>query len=112
MRDPNLMISLLHEMEKDKSGQILSIKEFGMCEDDQNRHHHLELLVDAGHAKWVSDQCARITNTGYDFINAIGQNKKYRDQFSDLFNRGMAFVDAAGKVIKMVNEAKDIIGSH
>ncbi len=51
MRDPNLMISLLHEMAEEASGQIMSLQTIGMSNEEQIRRHHLDLLVDAGHAE-------------------------------------------------------------
>ena len=110
MRDPKLMISLLHEMAAEASGRIVTLYSYGMNNDEQNRYHHLELLIDAKHAEWVDGHFVRITNTGYDFINAIGQDQKYRDQFLDLFNRGMKFVDAAAKIIKIVTATVDNFG--
>ena len=110
MRDPKLMISLLHEMAAEEFGRIATSYSYGMSIDEQKRYHHLELLVDTKHAEWVDGHFVRITNTGYDFINAIGQDQKYRDQFLDLFNRGMKFVDAAAKIIKIVTATVDNFG--
>ena len=69
----------------------------------RRRRHHLELLIDAGHAEWTSDQMsiARITNAGYDFINAVDQGESYKQRFLELFNTGMKYAQAAKAVVDL-----------
>lgn len=105
MRDPDLMLSLLREMANDSLGRIDASMTFDMDEDEQRRVHHVELLVDAGHAEWMGSQVARITNAGYDFLNAVSQDETYRKKFVDYFNRGMPFVEAASKIVDLVGKA-------
>lgn len=70
------------------------------------RHHHVELLVDAGHAEWLSDKrcAARITNAGYDFLNAATNpktGKEAKTKFVDLFNSGVPYARAAQAAVEL-----------
>ena len=100
MRDPELMLSLLQEMSEDNMGQLIVPMRIGMGVLEQRRHHHVALLVDAGHAAWTGDQysVARITNAGYDFLNAATNpthGKRVWSRFVELFNSGVSYVRAA-----------------
>lgn len=110
MRDPELMVGLLEEMSKDAMGRLSIPMTLGMGEKEQQRHHHVELLVDAGHADWLSDKqhIARITNAGYDFLNAAtnpksGESAKTR--FVDLFNSGVSYARAAQAAVELAAKA-------
>ncbi len=72
----------------------------------QQRHHHMELLVDAGHAQWTNDDhcMARITNAGYDFLDAIrspASGKQATAKFIE-FNGGVSYARAAQAVVDFV----------
>ena len=104
MRDPELMLSLLEEMSK--SGGTLLIPPLRHAEYRQYRHH-VDLLVDAGHAMWMSErrESARITNAGYDFLNAASNPKngeQARTKFVDLFNDGATYARAAQAAVEFV----------
>ena len=105
MRDPELMLALLRGMAGDDYGRVTMPAFMGMSPDEQRQRHHLELLIDAGHAEWTSHQMAiaRITNTGYDFINAVDQDEMYRRKFLDLFNDGMKYAKAAKVVVDLLS---------
>ncbi len=106
MRDPDMMLSLLREMANDPLGRIEASMTFDMDEAEQRRVHHVELLIDAGYAEWTArGHEARITNAGYDFLNAVSQDETYREKFVDYFNRGMSFVEAASKIVDLVGKA-------
>ena len=110
MRDPKLMISLLKEMSKNDMGRLITPLEMGMDEREQQRHHHVELLVDAGHAQWASNnhKIARITNAGYDFLNAATNprdGEKATAKFIELFNGGVSYARAAQAAIEVVAKA-------
>ena len=47
----------------------------------------------------------RITNSGYDFIGAIGQDKSYKQKFEDWLDRGLSLANAAAKVIELAGKA-------
>lgn len=104
------MISLLKEMSKNDMGRLITPLEMGMDEREQQRYHHVELLVDAGHAQWASDnhQTARITNAGYDFLNAATNprdGEKATAKFIELFNGGVSYARAAQAAIEVVAKA-------
>ena len=103
MRDPDLMLSLLEEIANEPSGRIwVNLRHYGS--DAGRISHHFDLLVDAGHAAWVDRSNLRITNDGYDFLNAIRQDKKYREMFTELFNRGVNYLNAANQVVEFVSK--------
>lgn len=109
MRDHELLLSLLEDMSKDDLGRLTIPMEFGMDQQEQQRHHHVELLVDAGHAEWTGERhsIARITNAGYDFLNAATNPKtgdKVKDKFVKLFNDGVPYVKAAQSAIDFITE--------
>ena len=112
MRDPELMLSLLREMseDKDKMGRLIIPMTLDMDERQLQRHHHMELLVDAGHAQWTNDDhhIARITNAGYDFLNAATNpthGEKAKARFVELFNSGVAYARAAQAAVDVVAKA-------
>ena len=103
MRDPELMLDLLRRMERDTAGRIEVMPcVLRMIDLDKQLRHHVELLVDAGHARWEPpsyDQVARITNEGYDFLGAVEQNETLKDVFIDRFKRGMPYVSNAVDIV-------------
>ena len=84
MRDPEMLVTLLKEMANDVRGKLQCPQYLGMSGEDQARYHHVELLVDAGHAAWLNQGIARITNDGYDFIQAIDKQQVASDKFLGL----------------------------
>ena len=106
MRDPELLLSLLHEMADKPSGTIIVSAHLGMSREQQRRVHHVEFLVDAGHAAWTTEQqsISRITNAGYDFISAVEGNPSFKEQFLDWFNRGLQYAEAALRVVALVSK--------
>lgn len=107
MRDPELMIGLLEEMSKNDVGRLSIPRTLIVDEQRQHRRQHVELLVDAGHAEWLGakQQTARITNAGYDFLNATtnqSSGQKAKAKFIELFNNGVAYVRAAQAAVEVV----------
>lgn len=104
MRDPDLMLSLLREMADDDSGWIAIPATMGMRAHELRRRHQLELLIDAGHAQWTSPQMsvARITNAGYDFINAVEMQETVRAKFLELFKAGIPYLNAASTAMGLL----------
>ena len=110
MRDAELMISLLKEMFEDDMGRLIIPMTFDMGEREQQRRHHVELLVDAGHAQWTGGKqdIARITNAGYDFLSATtnpAHGKKVSSRFVELFNSGVPYVQAAQAASELAAKA-------
>ena len=108
MRDPDLMLSLLEEMSSSDEGTIAAVKPGdGHTGEPHRRHHHADLLVDAGHAEWMGAgrSVVRITNAGYDFLKATTNpmnGKKAWSRFIDLFNGGVPYARAAQAVVDLV----------
>ena len=100
MRDPDLLVELLRKMNDAEDGRLLSPNTLGGR--NQKERHQLEILADAGHAKWISDHVIRITNDGYDFLNAIDKGGDTWDKFLEYLDKGMKYVTAARKVIEVV----------
>lgn len=65
------------------------------------RHHHVELLVDAGHAQWLDEfqRGARITNAGYDFLNAVDNQPKAKQRFLDAYRASIPYAEAVLKAM-------------
>ena len=103
MRDTELLISLLQEMANNDSGQMIVPNYMGMDDDELQQRHHCLLLVDALHADWDGKDFIRITNKGYDLLNAMNNQPKMKDRLLKLMNNGSSFVDASLKVIEFVN---------
>ena len=105
MRDPELLLSLLKEMAEHDMGRLTAVMLGNGHEGEAHRrHHHVELLVDAGHAEWQGDQrsVARITNAGYDFLNAVTNPKRGKEawsKFVDRFNSGVSYVRATQSAV-------------
>ncbi len=102
------MLSLLEQMSKRDLGTLHVVKPGdGQTGEGHRRHHHMELLVDAGHADWVNDShhVARITNAGYDFLNAVRNPKtgeRAMSEFIRFFNSGVPYVHAPQSVVNLV----------
>ena len=96
MRDPEVLISLLRGMSEDESGMGRAMVPLVMGGEGDGfvRHHHDELLVDAGHAEWTGydQQIVRITNDGYDFLGAVDNQAKAKTGFLEMFNKGAPYV--------------------
>lgn len=106
MRDPELMIELLEEMSKEQSGSLFVIRHHGMSEIEEARFHHVELLCDVGLAQQKSDSSFRITNTGYDFLGAINQDRPITfSKFKKLLQEGIELAESVRRVIDFVNGA-------
>ena len=104
MRNIDLMIELLEEMSNCAGGQILLVRPLGMSDQDFERYHQAELLGDAGLAVWKSDSAIRITNSGYDFLNAINQDcPQYLATCKELLGKGKALLNVANHIISIVN---------
>ncbi len=104
MRDVELMIKSLEEMANRPGGLILVARTLGMSETQQTRIHNIDLLTDAGLAVWVTDSGVRITNDGYDFLNAVNQDRpRYVGMVKELLAQGKSLLAATSNVISIVN---------
>ena len=110
MRKPELMLDLLEEMSKDPMGRLVIPMMMGMSDREQEHYHHVELLVDAGHAEWTGSErsVARITNAGYDFLNATSNpasGQTATSNFIELFNGGVSYARATQSAMDFVAKA-------
>ena len=105
MRDLELMLEILKEMSEEPNGCINVLESYG-SESDAIRRHHADLLRDTGLAKWKckGDCTIRITNQGYDFLNAIETDKpKYLEQCKQLLDKGVSFLKVVNNLISVAN---------
>ena len=100
MRDPELLLNLLKEMAEKPNGRITTIRVYmGMSPTELARKHHVELLADAGLVEWFdTNTFPRITNAGYDFIEAINKKKGARKRFLEVLETGAPLLNAVGAV--------------
>ena len=75
-----------------------------MTSDGIETHHQVELLVDCGLAEWVSDDIARVTNAGYDFLEGLARKEDFREQLQRNLDRGIPIVSAIAKVMQLLTE--------
>lgn len=94
------MIATLGKAAQTAEGRILApIVHGGM-----GHHHQVELLVDCGLAEWVSNDMARVTNTGYDFLEGLKRKEDFREQLQRYLDRGIPIVSAIAKVMQWLSE--------
>ena len=113
MRNHELMLSLLEEMSKDDLGRLTVRIKYGMDKQQKQRRHHVELLIDAGHAEWTDSkldplEIVRITNAGYEFLNAANNprnGEKAMAKFVKLLDSGVPYARAAQTVVEWVAKA-------
>ena len=104
MRDVELMVKSLEEMANQSRGLILVPRTLGMSKAHQMKLHNIDLLTDVGLAVWVSDSGVRITNDGYDFLNAVNQDRsKYVALVKDFLDQGKTLLGAVSNVVSIVN---------
>ena len=71
----------------------------GMSPAELKRKHHVELLADAGLVEWFdTNTFPRITNAGYDFIEAINKKKGARERFLEVLETGAPLLNAVSAV--------------
>ena len=111
MRNPELLVQLLKELDAEDTGQKIIRKYIGMKSEEMVRLHHYDLLVDAGHAEWKSKSCIRITAIGYDFLEALGSEKtgeQARRKYLERMKDGVGYARAAADAVKLVAEIAGI----
>lgn len=100
MRDVDAMIAALRQAAETPEGRILA----PLTSDGIETHHQVELLVDCGLAEWVSDDIARVTNAGYDFLEGLARKEDFREQLQRNLDRGIPIVSAIAKVMQLLTE--------
>ena len=95
MRDPELLLSILKKMAEQPSGRLSVLVHLGMSEKEQRRKLHIELLADAGLVDWFDvNKHPRITNAGFDFIEAVNKKKGAREKFLEVLDTGAPLLNA------------------
>lgn len=102
MRKDELLLELLREMAGSADGRMMLGRTIGMDEGEQERCHHMELLDDAGLADWNGEQLPRITNAGYDFIEAADKNLKVMDTFKEKLKEGVPLLQAVSSALSLM----------
>lgn len=72
MRDPELMVDLLRQMRDADVGWLVVPDTYG---SDQKVRFNSNLLVDEGHAVWISEQKIRITTSGYNYLETLDKDR-------------------------------------
>ena len=118
MRDPELLIKLLGELAAEPTGRKST---FGRGAEGMRQIQHYELLADVGHAEWREStkktttgtterttkerSSIRITAAGYDFVEALGSERKgeeVRRRFLERMKDGAGYAKAAADAVKVV----------
>ena len=108
MRNFEQMFKLLEDMADEPGGLIIVRKHLGMSSEERAEAHSVQLLTDAGLAIWESDSGVRITNQGYNFLNAVKQDRpKYIAKAKELLGQGKSLLAVAAKVVSIVNGLGD-----
>lgn len=81
---------------------MMLVKTMGMDEEDQQRCHHMELLADAGLAEWDGSKLPRITNSGYDFIEAADKNSRVMETFKEKLRDGVPLLQAVSAALSLM----------
>lgn len=100
MRDPELLVALLREMAQETDGRIKTINvHLGMSDNEKKRQLHVELLADAGLVEWFEvRKYPRITNAGFDLIEAIDKKKGAWERFKEILETGAPLMIAVNSV--------------
>ncbi|MHA6325019.1 DUF2513 domain-containing protein [Roseivivax sp. CAU 1753] len=70
-RDQELLRSLLFEFEANEDWLLIVADTLGSNTQDRVKSGHVRLLVDAGFVAPVANSTYRLTNDGYDYLDAI-----------------------------------------
>ena len=105
MRDPELLVSLLRTMAEQPDGRLNDmIVHLSMSESELKRKLHIELLTDAGLVEWYDiKKFPRITNAGFDFIEAIDKKKGAWEKFIEVLDTGAPLLNAVSAVADLFN---------
>ena len=92
------MIAVLEEAAQARDGRII------VTFDGGGTHHQVELLADCGLVAWLSNNVARITNTGYDFLHGLERKEGFRERLQGYVDRGIPIVNAIAKVMGWLSD--------
>lgn len=101
MIEPEQLVSVLQEMAAAPAEELHCPWDPVMPASERAQRDHVEFLVGAGHAEWTSraQTTARITNAGYDVVDAVGAANGVIDALRRHLNDGMTWVHACRKIV-------------
>ncbi len=101
MVDPEQLVSVLQEMATTPAEELHCPWDPVMTAEERERRDLVEFLVGAGHAEWTSQAqtTARITNAGYDVVDAVGATDGVIGALRGHLNDGMTWVRACRKIV-------------
>ena len=102
MRDPEMMVSILREMADSPAGEMILRQYLGMPEEQRVHNHHVDLLLDAGLAAAKSPSMVRITDPGYDFLNALDNNPRAFPAFMKMIQGGKTLLEAVKAIFDLL----------
>lgn len=126
MRDPELLLGLLREMANSPNGEIESPLQVGFREradsadgqddpfrglgkprpdtEQDRRCHHMKLLAEVHFVEWGNRWFPpRITNAGYDLVEAVDKNQKCMDEFLEKMKTGTPFLQAVRATLELLD---------
>ena len=92
------MIAMLEEASEQPNGLILAPAYFGGA--GAHKRHQVQLLADCGLVEWVSESGARITNTGYDFLEGLQRKEGFREKLDSYLRVGTPIAVAIAKALQ------------
>lgn len=98
MRDIDIMIAMLKEASEQPNGLIHAPAFMGG--EGAHERHQAQLLADCGLIEWVNDSAARITNTGYDFLEGLNRREGFREKLDSYLREGIPILVAIAKAMQ------------
>lgn len=87
-RDPEYLREILFEMEESADDFLILTQAFGMGPDERKRWYHVQLLCDTGLVTQISDSGFRLTSQGYDFVDAVRDEGRWRKVMGWISDKG------------------------
>ena len=97
MRDIDTMIAMLKEASGQPDGLIHAPAFMGG--EGAHERHQAQLLADCGLVEWVNETGARITSTGYDFLEGLKRREGFRGKLDSYLRVGTPIAVAIAKAL-------------
>ena len=92
-RDDDFIRQLLLECEQSDDIHLVARLRLNPSNDERKRHHHVLLLCDAGYFTPIGNQVYRMTNQGYDYLEAIKNETVWAKTKEEVTKLGGATLD-------------------
>jgi len=111
-RDNDFIRELLFEMEAQDDLVMVAPLFMGASEEETKRHHHAQLLCDAGLFQKEGNGTYRMTNQGYDYLESIRSPKVWEKAKAGASAIGGATLGIMGELALayLKQEARDTLG--